>query len=128
VLRVKKLFEFFTVEYNRDVNYFSNIAEATCRDLHCYFVQANTSNYGDTRVVEPRKTEEMSPLRVKGGENDVILKYTLDIHKLRDFQQKRLPYQLRDKRFKTTPPDYAHEKVQKRGTHPNPKKADLGSN
>jgi len=105
----------FAIEYNMDTNYFSNIAESTCRDLHCYFVQANTSEYGDSRVVEPKETEKMNPVRVKGGENNVILRYELDIQKLRDFQELRLPYQMEDKSFKTTPPDFDHSKVGKRG-------------
>lgn len=105
----------FAIEYNRDTNYFSNIAESTCRDLHCFYVQANTSDYGDSRVVEPRETERMNPVRVKGGENNIILRYELDIQKLRAFQIQRLPYQLDDKSFKTTPPDYNHGNVEKRG-------------
>lgn len=105
----------FAIEYNRDTNYFSNIAESTCRDLHCYYIQANTSDYGDSRVVEPKETERMNPVRVKGGENNVILKYELDIEKLRKFQEQRLPYQMEDKTFKTTPPDFNHETVNKRG-------------
>lgn len=104
----------FAIEYNKDVNYFSNIAESTSRDLHCYFIQANTSNYGDSRVVEPRETVRMNPVRVKGGENNVILKYSLNIEELRKFQVKKLPYQLDDKSFKTTPPNFDHEKVKKR--------------
>jgi len=105
----------FAIEYNKDTNYFSNIAEATCRDLHCFFVQANTSVYGDSRVVEPRETQQMNPVRVKGGENNVILKYNLDIGGLREFQIQRLPYQLSNKAFKTTPPDFNHNKVDERG-------------
>lgn len=104
----------FAIEYNKDINYFSNIAESTSRDLHCYFIQANTSNYGDSRVVEPRETVRMNPVRVKGGENNVILKYNLNIEELRNFQIKRLPHQLDDKSFKTTPPNFDHEKVKKR--------------
>lgn len=105
----------FAIEYNKDTNYFSNIAEATCRDLHCYFVQANTSEYGDSRVVEPRETQQMNPIRVKGGENDVIIRYNLDFAGLRAFQIQRLPYQLSDKAFKTTPPDFDHDKAHQRG-------------
>jgi len=105
----------FAIEYNRDVNYFSNIAESTSRDLHCYFVQANTSDYGDSRVVEPRETKFMNPVRVKGGENNVILGYRLDIEGLRDFQSQRLPYQLNNNSFKTTPPDFDHNNVHNRG-------------
>lgn len=105
----------FAIEYNRDINYFSNIAESTSRDLHCYFIQANTSDYGDSRVIEPKETIYMNPVRVKGGENNVILRYELDIAKLRNFQIKRLPQQLSDKSFKTTPPDFEHDKVKDRG-------------
>ncbi|WP_029294321.1 RNA-directed DNA polymerase [Chryseobacterium hispalense] len=105
----------FAIEYNRDINYFSNIAESVSRDLHCYFVQANTSDYGDSRIVEPRETNRMNPVRVKGGQNNVVLKYEIDIEELRKFQSKRLPYQLEDKTYKTTPPDFEHEKVKSRG-------------
>ena len=105
----------FAIEFNKDTNYFSNIAESTCRDLHCFYVQANTSEYGDSRVVEPRATESMNPVRVKGGENNIILRYELDIQKLRAFQIQRLPYQLDDKSFKTTPPDFNHDNVENRG-------------
>lgn len=105
----------FAIEFNKDTNYFSNIAESTCRDLHCFYVQANTSVYGDSRVIEPKETEKMNPVRVKGGENDVILRYELDIKKLRQFQIQRLPYQMEDKSFKTTPPDFNHDKVEERG-------------
>jgi len=105
----------FAIEFNKDINYFSNIAESTCRDLHCYYVQANTSEYGDSRVIEPRETERMNPVRVKGGDNNIILKYELDIQKLRAFQIQRLPYQMDDKSFKTTPPDFNHDNVERRG-------------
>lgn len=105
----------FAIEYNKDINYFSNIGESINRDLHCYFIQANTSYYGDSRIIEPKETIHMNPVRVKGGENDIILKHELDIKKLRDFQLKRLPQQLSDKSFKTTPPEFDHEKVKNRG-------------
>jgi len=105
----------FAIEYNKDINYFSNIAESISRDLHCYFVQANTSDYGDSRIIEPRETIKMNPVRVKGGQNNVVLKYEINVKELREFQIKRLPYQLDDKSFKTTPPDFDHEKVKSRG-------------
>lgn len=105
----------FAIEYNRDINYFSNIAESVSRDLHCYFVQANTSDYGDSRVIEPRESNRMNPVRVKGGHNNVVLKYEINIEELRKFQSKRLPFQIDDKSFKTTPPDFDHEKVKSRG-------------
>lgn len=57
----------------------------------------------------------MNPVRVKGGENNIILRYEMDIQKLRAFQIQRLPYQMDDKSFKTTPPDFNHDNVDKRG-------------
>lgn len=107
----------FAIEYNRDVNYFSNISESVSRDLHCYYVQANTSDYGDSRVVEPKKRDYQNPVRVKGGGNDVILSYELDIATLRKFQNQTHDLQEDDEKFKMTPPDFQHEKVDKRGTY-----------
>lgn len=107
----------FAIEYNRDVNYFSNISESVSRDLHCYYVQANTSDYGDSRVVEPKKRDYQNPVRVKGGDNDVILSYELDMATLRKFQSKTHNLQKDDKEFKMTPPDFQHEKVDKRGNY-----------
>lgn len=107
----------FAIEYNRDVNYFSNISESVSRDLHCYYVQANTSDYGDSRVVEPKKRDCQNPVRVKGGDNDVILSYELDMATLRKFQSKTHNLQKDDKEFKMTPPDFQHEKVDKRGNY-----------
>lgn len=107
----------FAIEYNRDINYFSNISESVSRDLHCYYVQANTSDYGDSRVVEPKKRDYQNPVRVKGGDNDVILSYELDITALRVFQGKTHNLQKDDKKFKMTPPDFQHEKVDKRGNY-----------
>lgn len=103
------------IEYNKDVNYFSNISESVSRDLHCYYIQANTSNYGDSRVVEPKKTEYMNPVRVKGGDNDVILRYELDINALRQFQSQTYVLQQNNNKFKMTPPDFQHDKVNSRG-------------
>lgn len=111
----------FAVEYNKDINYFSNISESVSRDLHCYYVQANTSYYGDSRVVEPRETLYQNPVRVKGGENDVIIKHVLKIDQLRQFQEQTHLLQCKNKErgdknnFKMTPPDYQHDKVCKRG-------------
>lgn len=107
----------FAIEYNRDVNYFSNISESVSRDLHCYYVQANTSYYGDSRVVEPKKRDYQNPVRVKGGDNDVILSYELDIAALRKFQGQTHNLQKNDKEFKMTPPDFQNEKVDKRGNY-----------
>jgi hypothetical protein len=68
-------------ELNRDVNFYSNITETTSRDLHCYFIQVNTSEYGDSRVTHPKKSDLKDSLRIKGGLNTSLLVDELDIEK-----------------------------------------------
>jgi hypothetical protein len=102
---------------NKDTNYFSSIVESVVKDLHCYVVQVNCSDYGDSRIVQPTKKDRMDILRVSGGDNNTILTAELDINKLRHFQS--LGYSITDDDFKPTPPGFNKEKVQKRGTCPN---------
>lgn len=100
---------------NRDVNYFSNIIESASRDIHCYFIQVNSSDRGDTRITMPSKTETKDILKLKGGENSTILTAQIDIDELREFQKKDLTLQYNDKeKFKMTPPDFSREWVRKR--------------
>ena len=96
----------FAVEWNRDINYFSNIVESWSRDLHCYIIQANISHYGDSRIVAPKETVLRDIVRVKGGKNAVVLIDEIDIGALRDFQQKSHDLQKDDKAFKQTPPGF----------------------
>ncbi|WP_338356595.1 reverse transcriptase domain-containing protein [Yeosuana marina] len=103
----------FASEYNQDVNYFSNIVETVSRDVHCYFVQANSSDFGDSRITAPSKTETKDILRLKGGENSVVLLGKLDIKKLRKFQRTRVSGQDTSV-FKNTPPNFDHDNVDKR--------------
>lgn len=93
-------------EFNKDTTYFSNIIESASRDLHCYFVQVNDSQFGDTRVVSPSKTEKMNPLRIKGGENHTFLTIELDLKSLREHQRKGYGLQKNSKSFKPTPPGF----------------------
>ncbi|MEO2071320.1 MAG: RNA-directed DNA polymerase [Zunongwangia sp.] len=103
----------FASEYNQDVNHFSNIVETVSRDVHCYFVQANSSDFGDSRITAPRKTESKDILRLKGGENSVVLLGKLNIKELRDFQKTRVPGQ-NTAIFKNTPPDFDHTNPENR--------------
>lgn len=93
------------IEWNKDVNYYSNILESLSRDIHCYCVQVNSSDYGDSRITKPSKTEEKDIMRTKGGINSTILVDEIDIARMRDFQLKGYDLQATDKRFKPTPPD-----------------------
>lgn len=101
-----------SILWNRDTNYYSNIIESISRDLHVYVAQANTSDYGDSRIVAPRKTEQKDVLRVKGGENAVLIKGIIDIKKLRDFQYHE--YIQSDESFKPAPAGFDHDKARKK--------------
>ena len=102
-------------EWNRDTKYFSNIVESTVRDLHCYMVQVNTSDFGDSRVTSPKKSEEMNVVRVSGGLNTTLLKAEIDISDLNDFRSKK-PSPI-DTRYKPTPAGFEHEDIRKRSKH-----------
>jgi len=94
------------VEYNKDTNYFGNIVESLTRDLHCYCVQVNTSEYGDSRITQPKQTVEQNIIVVKGGTNSALLIDEIDIQSLREFQITKYSLQKSGKKglFKPTPP------------------------
>lgn len=94
------------IEYNKDTNYFSNIIDSLSRDLHCYVIQVNTSDYGDSRIVKPSKTEKKDIVILKGGENIYLVVDNIDIKKLRKFQLDGHCLQQNDDSFKLTPPDF----------------------
>lgn len=102
------------IEWNKDVNYYSNILESLSRDIHCYCVQVNSSDYGDSRITKPSKTEEKDIMRTKGGRNSTILVDEIDIGKIREFQLKEYNLQAYDKSFKPTPPGFEPEIVLKK--------------
>lgn len=73
-------------QLNRDTNYFSSIVESAARDLHTIVVQANTSKYGDSRVTGPYKTDFKDILKIKGGENDILIVGELEVKALQKFK------------------------------------------
>lgn len=92
------------VEWNKDTNYYSSIIESLSRDLHCYCVQVNSANYGDSRITQPSNTETRDILRTKGGINKTVLVEDVNIDQLRDFQRKEFELQRDEGSFKPTPP------------------------
>lgn len=100
------------VEWNKDTSYFSNIVESAVRDLHCYIVQVNTSQFGDSRVTSPKKSEEMNAVRVSGGLNTTLLKAEIDIRDLNDFRSKKACP--KDKRYKPVPAGFEHDAIRRR--------------
>lgn len=102
------------VEWNKDVSYFSNIVESLSRDLHCYCIQANSSDYGDSRVVRPTETVQRDVIKTKGGKNTGILYDEIDIKGLRDFQMKSGEQQKKEGTFKQTPPNFDLQILEKK--------------
>lgn len=94
-------------EWNPDTSYFSNLLESAVNDIHCFAVQANTSQYGDSRVIAPKGKDEKNIIQVKGGKNHFIIYDDIDIKGLRNFQLKEYELQRESKSpnsFKPTPP------------------------
>ena len=113
------------IEYNRDTNYFANITEAWTRDLHCYIIQTNSSDYGDTKVVQPTKSENLDVMKIKGGEFPLVMITVLDIDKLRNHHRKSSIGQLNDKPntfFKPTPARYEWQWAERRIANVSPSK------
>lgn len=94
------------VEWNTDIPYFSSIMESMCRDLHCYCIQANSSGPGDSRILQPTKSELRDIIKTKGGKNPCILAADIDINALREFQTLHYSLQKDSGIFKPTPPDF----------------------
>lgn len=91
----------FVVEWNRDINSFSSLVEASAIDIHCYVVQANNRLYGDCRVRVPGKKEwTRDPVRIKGGIADYYALGVLSVEELRRFQSVQPSP---DEPFKPTP-------------------------
>lgn len=95
-----------TVEYNRDINYFSNITDSIARDIHAYIIQVNTSEFGDSRITQPSDTVTKDILKIKGGDNVSLITGSINIKELRDFQKLNYSLQEGNKNFKFTPPNF----------------------
>ncbi len=103
-------------EFNRDTEYFADVAGAWVRDVHAFFIQVNSSHYGDSRLLQPSKSYTKDLIQVKGGLNSTVLVDEMDIVKLRQFQY--MEYNLQQEmitnntsNFKHTPPDFNRDNV-----------------
>lgn len=94
------------IEHNRDVFYYSGIMESLCRDMHAYCLQVNSSDYGDSRLTQPKSSVFLDMMRVKGGLNNMVMVSEIDIAALRKFQLQQYSAQIKDKSFKPTPPGF----------------------
>lgn len=112
-------------ELNSDTNYYSDIAGSWVRDIHSFFIQVNTSEYGDSRIMRPSKSVEKNMVVVKGGKNSTILIDDLDIDSLRKFQLPGYAGQDAKGIFKNTPPRFSQKDVKTRIDDKDFKKAQL---
>lgn len=80
----------FAPVWNKDVHYYNSLVESASRDMHCFIVLANTTQYGDSRITRPCKLIRRDKLRVKGGtvkdHRATVMVSDLEIGTLRDFQ------------------------------------------
>lgn len=80
------------LEWNRDVSSFESLVEATAQDLHCYIVQANNRQFGDSRVRAPfKESHRRDVVQLKGGVHDYFVVAEVDPEPLRDFQSDHAP-------------------------------------
>ena len=111
-LFVSELDYLIACSWNKDVDYYANILESMCRDVHCYVMHANTANYGESRILQPTKRELKTLAAIGGGKNATLMVGELDIQKLAEFQVKA--YNSDDETFKPLPPGFDSEMVKKR--------------
>lgn len=75
----------FAIEVNRDVEYFSSIVQSASRDLSCFVVQVNTSEFGETRVEGPYHKFYRNMFMISHGETSSVNFVQLEIKELHDY-------------------------------------------
>jgi len=82
-----KIDALFIVEWNKDIKSFNALVESAALDIHCYVVQVNNRQYGDSRIRAPySKDFHRDIVQVKGGNHDYLIVGEINIGELRDFQ------------------------------------------
>lgn len=100
-------------EFNKDTIYFNNIAESLSRDLLCYCIKSNTSEYGGSMILQPTSSKNNYLINLKGGLNDYVVSYDLNIKKLREHAIKNDEFD-DDNIFKPNPPGLSRRIIKKR--------------
>lgn len=82
----------FVLSWNRDLDSFASLIDASALDIHCFVGIVNNRKYGDSRVRSPYKDAWLrDSVRVKGGLADYFVVAEIDVHSLRDFQCHKEP-------------------------------------
>lgn len=99
-----KIDSLIVLSWNKDLDTFSALVEASALDLHTYTILVNNRLYGDSRVRGPFKENYKRDLaRLRGGDNDYCVVVSLDIDALRNFQRKAKRWVREDDIFKPVP-------------------------
>lgn len=88
------------IEWNKDVDYFSNISESISRDLFIYVVQVNDSEKGDTRIIAPKRNYLKNVVNITGGENACLIVGSIDVKNIRKFSDKQTVKDVRKEKGK----------------------------
>ncbi|MBI5380558.1 MAG: RNA-directed DNA polymerase [Opitutae bacterium] len=97
----------FVPEWNRDVNTFGSLVEASSHDLHAFIAQANNLRFGDSRIRGPHKASYMRDVvRVRGGADDYSVTGQIAVPELRAYQSTSEPLLGDDAPFKPYPVGY----------------------
>jgi hypothetical protein len=76
------------VEWNKDTNTYDPLVQSSSNDLHCFVIQVNNREYGDTRLRGPYKESyKRDRVSVRGGILDYFVVSDIEINELRDFQR-----------------------------------------
>ena len=94
----------FAVEWNQDIDFYNYLGNVVARDLSCYFIQANNSSYGDSRIIAPANHFKKDIVRVTGGSNTTILVGMLNIDSIREGQRSNSGHN----NIKPPAPDFNH--------------------
>lgn len=70
-------------EFTKDTKYTNDLAESISRDLFCYCIKSNVSQYGGNCIIQPTSSDDGYLINLKGGEDEYIITQDLDIKKLR---------------------------------------------
>lgn len=94
----------FVLSWNKDLDTFSALVEATALDIHAYTILVNNRRFGDSRVRSPaKKSFERDIARLRGGKNDYCVAVDLDIQSLRAFQSRAKRWPSSSDSFKPVP-------------------------
>ena len=97
-------------EDNKDTGYFASIIDSLALDLHCYCVQVNASQHGDSKIAQPKSSNERTILSIKGGDNVFLIVGDVNVKELREFQVCATS----SSKFKPLPPGFDYQSVRTR--------------